>query len=110
MVAFITNPTTDQHQRFAESQFLLEYSNPKPYITELVHFISVDKVYSESYLLYSLTKFDDLGTIKTLGIGIFGHIIPYEFYEEHKFLLFLSLIGLFLLLKFISETLNKKTF
>jgi hypothetical protein len=109
----VTNPTIEVHKEFARIEFLQEYNKPNQYIKELVGIVTDEKVYSESYFFFSLTKFDDLGTIKTIGVGIFGHIIPYYCLKEHKEQISVGLIATLLTIKLIfdliSSAIIKKT-
>lgn len=110
-VAKFTNPDIDIHKEFARQEFLKEYDKPNLYIKELVNIVVDEKVYSDSYFFFSLTKFDDLGTLKTIGVGVFGQIIPYYCIQEHKSQIIFGLIAILFtskfLLDFISERFKK---
>jgi hypothetical protein len=102
-VAKFTNPDIDVHKEFARGEFLKEYNKPGEYIRELVDIVVEEKVYSDSYFFFSLTKFDDLGTLKTIGVGVFGQIIPYYCIQEHKYEIIFALIAILLTIKLILD-------
>ena len=107
----MTNPDIDVHKEFARAEFLKEYNKPSFYIEKLVNIVVDEKVYSDSYFFFSLTKFEDLGTLKTIGVGIFGQIIPYYCIQEHKSQIIFGLIAILftvkLLFDFISDQVKK---
>ena len=91
------------HKEFARVEFLKEYNKPSGYIEKLVNIVVDEKVYSDSYFLFSLTKFEDLGTLKTIGVGIFGQIIPYYCIQENKSQIIFALIAILLTVKFLFD-------
>jgi len=101
-----TNPSVDEHKEFSRVELLKDFQKPTPYIKELVDVVVQEKVYREDYWLFSITKFDDLGSIKTLGVGIFDNVLPIECIVENKPLIILSIICVFLLVGIISKKLD----
>lgn len=101
-----TNPNVERHKEFASVELLKDFQKPTPYVKELVSVVVEEKIYREDYWLFSITKFDDLGSMKTLGVGIFDRVLPIESIVENKPLIILSIIGFFTLLGFISKKLN----
>ena len=106
LVMITTNPSVDEHKEFSRVELLKDFQKPTPYIEELVDVVVQEKVYREDYWLFSITKFDDLGSIKTLGVGIFDNVLPIECIVENKPLIILSIIGVFLLVGIISKKLD----
>ena len=102
-IAVVTNPDIDVHKEFARGEFLKEYNKPSGYIEKLVNIVVDEKVYSDSYFFFSLTKFEDLGNLKTLGFGIFGQIIPYYCIQENKSQIIFALIANLLTVKFLFD-------
>lgn len=107
LLAWLTNPSLDQHKKFAEKQILETYEKPDRYIKEFVYLVSQEKIYSKTYGFFSLTKFDDLGTVKTLGVGFFGTILPYEMIIENSVLIIFTLIGVIVLSRFILDSIKQ---
>ena len=101
-----TNPSLEKHKEFARIDLLTDFEKPTPYIQELVKVVVDEKIFLDDYWLFSLTKFDDLGTMKTIGIGIFDTVVPFECVVEHKPFIIMTIVALFILIGFVSKKVN----
>jgi len=101
IILILSNPKIEKHKEFAQIELTKEFDKPSEYIKGLISVVVDEKITKEDYLFFSLTKFDDLGSLKTLGVGIFGTILPLDFVKDHVIALVLAIIGFFVILRFI---------
>jgi len=107
LILVTTNPSLVKHQEFAREVLTNDFDKPTNFIKALIEVVVNEKIYREDYWLFSLTKFDDLGVAKTLGIGLFGTVLPIEWIVEHKFYVIFTLFSIYYIYVLIREKSNK---
>ena len=103
MTLVFTNPSIKQHKDFYIESTIKSFEKPNPYIYELAYCVAERNIKVDNYTIFSLTKLNEDGQVKLIGIGIFGNIYPPSHFEKYSFfytLRLLVLIGVILFLWF----------
>jgi len=87
LILILTNPSTIEHKEAVKEKVIAVFNisnSDRIKFEKLGGTLITDNIKRDNYLLFSLTKYTNIGdkNIKTVGIGFMGKVYIYEYLEN----------------------------